>query len=179
MIVENQQITAVVDRRRTVLRNDLSAQRLPYTPVVGRHHRPRYAPLRRPHAPAPASPPAAGCAEPRTSPHPHDSGQTSCNRSGSSDFAAVRPAAGICPRLSGPRKATVARKQSVAHEHLAHDVVDERRMHPVTAEITGAGEAVAQFCDTSGQPERKGVSAESHRLYFLSIPARRPVEKAI
>lgn len=68
----------------------------------------------------------------------------------------------------------VTRKQFFAHEHRANEVVDKRRVYPVTTKIPDTGEAIAQLPDTSVQN-----SAEPHDHYFLSIPAKRPVEKAI
>jgi hypothetical protein len=41
IIIENQQVTAVVHRRRTVRRDDLQAHGPAFTPVVGGHDRHR------------------------------------------------------------------------------------------------------------------------------------------
>ena len=49
-----------------------------------------------------------------------------------------RPTAGNARREQGFVQVPAARQQVVAHEDAAHNVVDERRMDSVTAEITGA-----------------------------------------
>ena len=87
------------------------------------------------------------------------------------------------PRLghSGRQQRTaelpVAGQQTVPHEDLPHKVVDIGRMHPVPAEIAHPDEAGAQLRD----PPREAGSDMSARLhrYFFSMPAKRPVEKAI
>ena len=179
MVVENQQVTAVIDRRRTVLRNDLGAQSLPHATVVGRHHGhgvSRFARLAHQRQRLGPRPVARHHAQLRIRTIQAKGLVTAVDRQ-------VLQLSGTTPGYARSRQRVVnrpvARKQPVVHEHLAHDVVDERRMHPVPAEITGAGEPVAQLCDPSGEPERKRIAAEPHGTYFLSIPARRPVEKAI
>lgn len=51
-------------------------------------------------------------------------------------------------------------------------------MHAVSAEITRTYQTVTQFRNPSGNPAAD-MSDDLHGLYFLSMPARRPVEKAI
>ena len=84
--------------------------------------------------------------------------------SGREQFAEQRPVAG---------------KQRIAHEHITHDVVYERRMHAVPTEETGPGEPVTQLSDPPVKFQTEFMAADPHNRYFFNSPARRPVEKAI
>lgn len=179
MVVENQQVTAVVDRRRRVSRDDLSAQRLAFAAVVRRHQRhgmSRFS--RRTHQGERCGPRQVARYDTefriRTI---HAKGRVTAMNHQVLQLHGT--AAGNARSKQGFVQSPVAGQQAVAHEYATHDLVNERRMDSVAAEIAGAGEAVAQFGNPSGQPDGNGMSADLHNRYCLSIPARRPVEKAI
>ena len=179
MVVKDQQVTAVVHRRRGMFRNNLPAQRLPFAAVVGRHQRygmPRFS--RCTHQRERRSPRqgARNDAEFRIRTIQAKRPVTAMNHQ---ILQLHRATAGNARREQGFVQVPASRQQVVAHEHAAHNVVDERRMDSVAAEITGAGKPVAQFGNPPGQPEGNGMSDDLHSVYFFSKPARRPVEKAI
>ncbi len=73
-----------------------------------------------------------------------------------------------------PEKRPLARHQRRPHEDLAHEGIDERRMDPVTAEMAHPQQAATNRSPTLSEP----MSREIHG-YCFSMPASRPVEKAI
>ena len=70
---------------------------------------------------------------------------------------------------------TVAAGEFGFHEDLPHDGVYEGRMHAVSAEISRAGQPAAQPFDIAAAPDPVSFG----QIHRLSIPASRPVEKAI
>lgn len=59
------------------------------------------------------------------------------------------------------------------------NTVNERRMHPMTAKITGTHQSVPPIGHPAGNSKIQFVPAELHLPYFFNMPAKRPVEKAI
>lgn len=177
MIVEDQQIGAVVDRRASVSGNQLPAEHGPIAPVVRGHYgKSRALPcgaandfaslllpdLRRQNAKV------AGIGQSVDGPH------------------GIMAPCGQILKLHGSalgnpenHQAIMQRRffasQAMFHEDLADDGIDERRMYAVAAEVTGPG-----------KPGREGLQSvqpafdiSSVDLHDFSMPARRPVEKAI
>lgn len=178
MVVEDEQITAVIHRRRAVHRNDLPAEGLTFPVGIGRKERQRTAPHGR----------GAHQREnlrPRQSTRHHTQLGICTIHAKRCITAMDRQILQLHGPLSGDTglkqrtvELPIARKQVDAHENLPHQIVDERRMYAVSAEITRAYQTVAQLCNPSGNPAAD-MSDDLHGRYFLSMPARRPVEKAI
>ena len=179
IIIENQQVTAVVHRRRTVRRDDLQAHGPAFTPVVGGHDRhripggSRITDQRERLRPGQA---ARRYAELRIRTIQAKSGVAAMNR----QVLQLHGAAfGHPGREQFTEQRPVAGKQRIAHEHITHDVVYERRMHAVPTEETGPGEPVTQLSDPPVKFQTEFMAADPHNRYFFNSPARRPVEKAI
>ena len=90
-----------------------------------------------------------------------------------------RPAFGHSGTAQRPVQPPVARQQLAAHEDLPYNIIYEGRMDSVPPKITGADQPVVQFCDPSVKTQSDSAAADPHLPYFFSMPARRPVEKAI
>ena len=138
MVVENQQVTAVIHRRRSVSRDNLPAQRLPFAAVVGRHQRhgmPRFGRRTHQRERRRARQAARGDAEFSIRTIQTKGRIAAMNHQ---ILQLHRPTAGNARREQGFVQVPAPRQQVVAHEDAAHNVVDERRMDSVTAEITGA-----------------------------------------
>lgn len=90
-----------------------------------------------------------------------------------------RPAFGHSGTAQRPIQPPIAGQQLAAHENFPYNIIYERRMDSVPAEITGADKPVVQFCDPSVKTQSDSAAADPHLPYFFSMPARRPVEKAI
>lgn len=78
----------------------------------------------------------------------------------------------------GPEKRPVARHERRPHENLAHERIDERRMDTVAAEMPRPHEPAADGRQPLRQSLPETMSSRTHP-YFFSMPASRPVEKAI
>lgn len=174
MVIENQQVRTIVHSCRSVLRHDPTAQCLPQAIFGGQHHRYRLS-LKGgfPHY-------SQHIGLRQITRHHTKFGirMIQAKRSVSAMNIKILQLNGTMSTHSRSKKCfikrPVSRKQLLAHENRTDKVVDKRGMHPMSAEITGSGKTVAQLPDTSEQ-----MSAEPHGFYFLSIPAKRPVEKAI
>ena len=178
MVVEHQQVPPIVDCRRTVFSDDLRAQCLAVASVVGRqqsHRMPPFGGHTSQRQGLRTRKVARGDAQIRIRIIHTEGRIAAMNRQ---ILQLHRPTVRNSRRKQRPVKPAIPREQLPAHEDLANNGVDEGRMHPVAPEIACPGEAVAEAREAARQVQRQTVS-ELHRNYFLSSPARRPVEKAI
>ena len=66
----------------------------------------------------------------------------------------------------------------ILHKHLTHNIIDIWRVYAMTSKIACAAQVRGQMLQTI-EPMLECSSRAFHGSYFLSCPARRPVENAI
>lgn len=178
-IVEYQQIAPIIDRRGAVSGHDGSAHPFPVAVGIRFHHGDRSAsPTGGPHQPERL----------RLRQHARCNAQlgrrlvdreSAVFAVGHQVLQLHRPALGNPRRNERIPQRSLRREQSVRHENLPDDRIDERRMHAVSAEITRPREPIAKLPDPGRQVRQPNIPPSQRHLRLFNIPAIRPVEKAI
>ena len=179
MVVEEQQVGPVVHRCRLVRRCDLPAQRLPLDSGMGcqdGYGRSRF--LGGMHQPEHFASRQFGRddAERRIRTIQAKRSITCVNRQ------VLQLYGPPFVRSCGPQgliERSVAGQKFGAHEDFPHKGIDERGVHSVAPEVAYPCQSVARRRDASPNILPQSVPREFHGFYFFSMPASRPVEKAI
>ena len=176
MVVEQQQIPPVIHRSRRVRLRDAAAELRSLLTVIRPHQADGCAPFFRPVHESEGF----GCRHLVRQHVQLDRFRTiHAKRSVPAVMQQILQLRGTPRRHAGSTKrlveSPVAGRKSAPHKNFPHQCVHERGVNSVPAEMAGAGEPVPQPLHPAGKAANISPSA----VHCFSMPASRPVEKAI